>query len=164
MKPLRLEVKGFTVFREKTSVDFEGRTLFAITGSIGAGKSSLLDAMMWALYGNVPRVGASTSQLKSNGVKSMHVLFEFQARGKNFRVVRKHPSDNSNRLEIQEGEGKWNLIADRSRDVTDKIVDLLGMDFSTFTRTVILPQGQFDAFLKSDTKARRDILVKLLGL
>ncbi|MBG92495.1 MAG: hypothetical protein CL792_00730 [Chloroflexi bacterium] len=164
MKPLRLEVQGFTVFREKTSVDFEGRTLFAITGSIGAGKSSLLDAMMWALYGNVPRVGASTSQLKSNGVKSMHVLFEFQARGKNFRVVRKHPSDNSNRLEIQEGEGKWNLIADRSRDVTDKIVDLLGMDFSTFTRTVILPQGQFDAFLKSDIKARRDILVKLLGL
>ena len=48
MKPLRLEIQGFTVFREKTSVNFEGRSLFAITGSIGAGKSSLLDAMMWA--------------------------------------------------------------------------------------------------------------------
>ena len=45
MKPLRLEIQGFTVFREKTSVNFEGRSLFAITGSIGAGKSSLLDAM-----------------------------------------------------------------------------------------------------------------------
>ena len=164
MKPLRLEIQGFTVFREKTSVNFEGRSLFAITGSIGAGKSSLLDAMMWALYGNVPRVGAATQQLTSHGLKSMYVLFEFIVRGDIYRVVRRTPSTNSTRLEKQTSDGSWDLVADRSRDVTTNISELLAMDFQTFTRTVILPQGQFDAFLKSDTKARRDILVKLLGL
>ena len=164
MKPLRLEIQGFTVFREKTSVNFEGRSLFAITGSIGAGKSSLLDAMMWALYGNVPRVGAATQQLTSHGLKSMYVLFEFIVRGDIYRVVRRTPSTNSTRLEKQASDGSWDLVADRSRDVTSNISELLAMDFQTFTRTVILPQGQFDAFLKSDTKARRDILVKLLGL
>ena len=164
MKPLRLEIQGFTVFREKTSVNFEGRSLFAITGSIGAGISSLLDAMMWALYGNVPRVGAATQQLTSHGLKSMYVLFEFIVRGDIYRVVRRTPSTNSTRLEKQASDGSWDLVADRSRDVTSNISELLAMDFQTFTRTVILPQGQFDAFLKSDTKARRDILVKLLGL
>jgi len=164
MKPLRLEVQGFTVFREKTSVDFEGRTLFAITGAIGAGKSSLLDAMMWALYGKVPRVGTATKQLTSYGANSMQVLFEFQVRGKIFRIVRRTPSTNSTRLEEQDVEGKWNLIADRSSDINKEVATLLGMDFQTFTRTVILPQGEFDAFLKSDKPARRDILVKLLGL
>ena len=164
MKPLRLEIQGFTVFREKTSVNFEGRSLFAITGSIGAGKSSLLDAMMWALYGNVPRVGAATQQLTSHGLKSMYVLFEFIVRGDIYRVVRRTPSTNSTRLEKQASDGSWDLVADRSRDVTTNVSELLAMDFQTFTRTVILPQGQFDAFLKSDTKARRDILVKLLGL
>ena len=164
MKPLRLEVQGFTVFREKTSVDFEGRTLFAITGSIGAGKSSLLDAMMWALYGKVPRVGAATKQLTSYGANFMQVLFEFQVRGKIFRIVRKTPSTNSTRLEEQGVEGEWKLIADRSSDINKEVAILLGMDFQTFTRTVILPQGEFDAFLKSDKPARRDILVKLLGL
>src|SRR5690606_17839950 len=82
MKPVRLQVQGFTAFREPATVDFEGRRLFVITGPTGAGKSSLLDAITWALYGEVPRVGASTKQLISHHAPSMSVQFEFDSRGR----------------------------------------------------------------------------------
>ena len=57
MRPLRLEVKGFTAFRDRAEIDFTGFDVFAIAGPTGSGKSSLLDAMTYALYGRVERVG-----------------------------------------------------------------------------------------------------------
>jgi len=164
MKPIRLELKGFTAFREETVVDFEGRTLFAITGPTGSGKSSLLDAMTWALYGSVPRVGSSTRQLISHGASSMQVRFDFSTRDGIYRVVRKAPANTGTRLEKQQGDGSWRHLADRARDVTREVTNLLGMDFTTFTRTVLLPQGEFDAFLKGEQSERRQILTRLLGL
>ena len=56
MRPARLELEGFTSFRERTVVDFEGVELFALAGPTGAGKSSVIDAMIFALYGTVPRL------------------------------------------------------------------------------------------------------------
>ena len=164
MRPIRLELRGFTAFREQTVVEFEGRSLFAITGSTGAGKSSLLDAMTWALYGQVPRVGSSTRQLISHGASSMQVRFDFATRDQTYRVVRKAPAVTGTRLEQQQEDGSWRHLADRSRDVTREVTRLLGMDFTTFTRTVLLPQGEFDAFLKGEQSERRAILTRLLGL
>ena len=56
MKPVRLEVEGFTAFRKPTVVDFDGADLFALAGPTGAGKTSIIDAMTFALYGAVPRL------------------------------------------------------------------------------------------------------------
>ena len=164
MRPIRLELRGFTAFRERTVVEFEGRRLFAVTGPTGAGKSSLLDAMTWALYGQVPRVGKSTRQLVSHGASSMQVRFDFATRDETYRVVRKAPAVTGIRLEQQQADGSWRHLADRSRDVTREVTRLLGMDFTTFTRTVLLPQGEFGAFLKGEQSERRAILTKLLGL
>ncbi len=164
MRPIRLELRGFTAFRERTVVDFEGRQLFAITGPTGAGKSSLLDAMTWALFGRVPRVGASTRQLVSHGASSMQVRFDFATRDEVYRVVRKAPAVTGTRLEQRQADGSWRHLADRATDVTREVVRLLGMDFTTFTRTVLLPQGEFDAFLKGEQSERRAILTRLLGL
>jgi exonuclease SbcC len=164
VRPIRLELRGFTAFREQTVIEFEGRRLFAVTGPTGAGKSSLLDAMTWALYGQVPRVGKSTRQLVSHGVSSMQVRFDFATRDEIYRVVRKAPAVTGTRLEQQQADGSWRHLADRSRDVTREVTRLLGMDFTTFTRTVLLPQGEFDAFLKGEQSERRAILTKLLGL
>ncbi len=164
MKPLRLELKGFTAFRESTSVDFEGRRLFVITGPTGAGKSSLLDAITWALYGQVPRVGASTRQLISHGANAMSVHFEFSTRGRHYRVSRRAPGTTATRFERQTEDGEWEPIADRSRDVTEQVTKVLGLDYQTFIRTVLLPQGAFDSFLKGDQRERRDIMTRLLGL
>ncbi|MQA00644.1 MAG: AAA family ATPase, partial [Dehalococcoidia bacterium] len=164
MKPLRLEVKGFTAFREQAVVDFEGRRLFAITGPTGAGKSSLLDAMTWALYGQVPRVGGSTRQLIAHGEQAMSVLFEFSVRGKRYRVARRTPGTAATRLEEMTADGEWRGLADRAREITEQVTRILGLDYPTFTKTVLLPQGAFDSFLKGDQSARREIMTRLLGL
>lgn len=164
MKPLRLELQGFTAFREKVVVDFKNRRLFAITGPTGAGKSSLLDAITWALYGQVARVGTSTRQLISHGSTSMQVRFDFATNNETYRVVRKAPATAGTRLEQMRADGNWRSLADRSREVTSEIETLLGMDFKTFTRTMLLPQGEFDTFLKGDQSDRRSILTKLLHL
>ena len=164
MKPLRLEIRGFTAFRESTVVEFEGRRLFVITGPTGAGKSSLLDAMIWALYGQVPRVGTRTRQLITHGEKSMSVRFDFTARGQTYRVSRRAPATTGTRLERQIEGDVWQPLADRARDVTAQVTEILGLDYSTFTKTVVLPQGAFDSFLRGDEGERRAILTRLLGL
>ena len=164
MKPLRLEVKGFTAFRDTAVVDFEDRRLFVITGPTGAGKSSLLDAITWVLYGQVPRVGASTRQLISHGANAMAVRFDFSTRGRRYRVSRRAPGNTATRLERETESGEWEPLADRARDVTELVTKILGLDYQTFIRTVLLPQDAFDSFLQGDQRERREIMSRLLGL
>ncbi|MSQ41879.1 MAG: SMC family ATPase, partial [Dehalococcoidia bacterium] len=164
MKPLRLELRGFTAFRETAVVEFGARRLFVITGPTGAGKSSLLDAITWALYGQVPRVGTATLQLITHGERSMAVRFDFTARGETYRVSRHAPATTGTRLERLTADGAWTPVSDRARDVTAQVTQILGLDYQTFTRTIVLPQGAFDSFLRGDEKGRRAILSRLLGL
>ena len=164
MRPLRLELRGFTSFRESAVVDFEGRRLFAITGPTGAGKSSLLDAITWALYGEAPRVGRATRQLIAHGARSMAVRFDFSVRGERYRVSRQAPGSIGTRLERLRPNGEWLPLADRAREVSAQVTELIGLDFATFTKTVLLPQGEFDEFLRGDEPQRRDILSRLLAL
>ena len=88
MRPLRLEIEGFTSFRERAVLDFERLDLFAITGPTGAGKSSLIDALVFALYGQVPRVGKEYRQLLSHGAERASVLLDFAVGGERYRVAR----------------------------------------------------------------------------
>ena len=165
MKPQRLELRGFTAFRETAVVDFADRSLFAITGPTGAGKSSLLDAMIWALYGQVPRVGRATRQLITHGEKSMAVRFDFTARSETYRVARSTSGPVGTRLEQQAEDGKsWRLLADRAADVVAQVTAILGLDYQTFTRTIVLPQGEFHSFLRGEERERREILSRLLGI
>ena len=164
MRPLRLELRGFTAFREPAVLDLDGRRLFAITGPTGAGKSSLLDAMTWALYGEVPRVGRATRQLITHGARSMAARLDFSVRGERYRVSRQAPGSIGARLERQREDGGWEPLADRAREVTARVSALLGLDYQTFTKTVLLPQGAFDTFLRGDEPQRREILSRLLGL
>ena len=164
MRPLHLELRGFTSFKEPATLDFEGRRLFAITGPTGAGKSSLLDAMTWALYGQVPRVGRETRQLITHGAKAMAVQFDFSVRGTRYRVSRQAPGNLGARLERLRADDVWEPLEDRAREVTRRIEELIGLDYATFTKTVLLPQGAFDTFLRGDESQRRDILTRLLGL
>ena len=163
MRPINLEIRGFMAFREPATVDFTGRRLFAITGPTGAGKSSLLDAMTWALYGQVPRVGRETAQLVNHSAKSMTVIFDFAVHGTTYRVSRDAPSTIGTRLERLDGT-EWTPLEDRSRAVTARVTELTGLDYPTFIRTILLPQGAFDEFLTGDASDRRDILTRLLGL
>ena len=169
MRPLRLELEGFTVYRHRTVLDLEDLDLFAITGPTGAGKSSLLDAMTYALYGAVARIGAhGLSQLISQGQPKMSVLLTFQVDRDRYRVLRQTPrgKPTSVRLEREVG-GTWESFgegADRVREVNEQVRRLVGLDYDAFTRSVLLPQGRFAEFLVGDSKQRREILTDLLGL
>ncbi len=169
MRPVRLELRGFTSFRDPQVLDFTGLDLFAISGQTGSGKSSLLDAMTYALYGYVERVGRGTGQLVSQGQKRMAVTFDFTVDGTTWRVTRSTPAAAGTTkilLERAEGEG-WVQAgegADRVRDVDARVKELIGLDFDGFTRSVLLPQGRFQEFMVGEARERRRILTDLLGL
>ena len=168
MRPLRLEIEGFTSFREKVVLDFESLDLFAITGPTGAGKSSLIDALVFALYGQVPRVGKEYRQLLSHGAERANVRLDFAVGGERYRVVRTIRAAGAapTRLErVHPGPPEeTEPLADRVSEIEKQVERIVGLDYDAFTRSVVLPQGQFDAFLKGEAKERRKILVALLNL
>ena len=168
MRPLKLGLKGFTAFREAQELDFATLDVFAISGPTGSGKSSLLDAMTYALYGRVERVGDRVSQLISQGQPRMAVTLEFAVGPERYRVTRSTPAKGTTKILLerlttdgwkQAGEG-----ADRVKDAEKTISRLIGLTYDGFTRAVVLPQGKFAEFLVGDPKKRRDILTELLGL
>jgi exonuclease SbcC len=165
VRPLRLELEGFTSFAEKQSVDFSGLDLFAVTGPTGAGKSSLIDALVFALYGQVPRVGDDYKQLISHGSDRLSVLLEFEVGKERYRLARtaRRAGASKQRLERLEGD-EARPLADKARDIRSRVERILGLDYDGFTRAVVLPQGQFDEFLKGEPRERRKILVSLLNL
>ena len=91
MRPLRLEVEGFTCYRDRQpALDFSELTLFAIAGPTGAGKSSILDTMLYALFGKVPRIGKhGISEFISHGRDGMSVALDFRVRGRDYQ---RHPA------------------------------------------------------------------------
>lgn len=168
MRPVCLQVEGFTCYREpQPPLRFDGLTLFAIAGPTGAGKSSILDAMLFALYGQVPRIGKQGfGDFISQGRDALSVTLDFTVRDTTYRVVRKVKRNRTGGLTttaiLEEAGPPPRAIADQVRPVNEAIVRLLGLGFDAFTQTVILPQGEFHKFLKADPKEQRGILQHLL--
>src|SRR4051794_30887345 len=159
VRPLRLEVQGFTAFHTLQKVDFTKLDLFVITGPTGAGKTSLLDAMALALYGAVPRIGTQgLNELVSHGEAEARVLLEFGVGGDTYRVARRLPRKGSQSAKFER------LVAERWVDVPEKsgviavnaaIRERIVLDFESFCKAVVLPQGEFARFLKGDPAERR---------
>lgn len=161
MRPIELIVEGFTSFRTRQTLDFSSLDLFAITGATGAGKTSLLDAITFALYDKVAQKPNSSRELVSQGATQLKVEFRFVMRQTEYRVVRtwrnRGKTDIKNFLLDELVGEEWERCA------TQKVEEIIGMDFETFTRVIILPQGQFDEFLKGEAGKRREILRQLAG-
>ena len=88
MRPTKLTLEGFTSFRQLTEIDFVGLDLFAITGATGSGKTSIIDALTYALYGRTPRLGArGLGELISHGAARLSVMLEFKSGQKRYRVL-----------------------------------------------------------------------------
>lgn len=167
MRPLRLTVEGFACFREKQELDFSSLDLFAISGPTGAGKSSLLDAMIFALYGKVPRVGKRYGECISLGRDRLVVTLDFRVGQRCFRITRigRRRSAGSAQLdEIMGGSDETKPLADQVREVDRQVEALLGLGYEAFTQAVVLPQNEFAEFLQSDPRDRRKILSSLLRL
>ena len=161
MRPIELIVEGFTSFRTRQTLDFSSLDLFAITGATGAGKTSLLDAITFALYDKVAQKPNSSRELVSQGATQLKVEFRFVMRQTEYRVMRtwrnRGKTDIKNFLLDELVGEEWERCA------TQKVEEIIGMDFETFTRVIILPQGQFDEFLKGEAGKRREILRQLAG-
>ncbi|MGV3517266.1 AAA family ATPase [Luteitalea sp.] len=168
MRPIALDVQGFTCFREaQPTLDLSALSLFAITGPTGAGKSSVLDAVTFALYGKVSRMGrGSVKDLISHGRDRMSVTLRFTARDRLFvvtRMVRRTSGPGLCQLDERVGDVTTTL-ASGVHEVDDAIERLVGLDYDAFTQAVVLPQGEFARFLRGAPAQRRQILQELLRL
>lgn len=174
MKPRKLTIKGLNSFIEEQVIDFKRLTekgLFGIFGPTGSGKSTILDAMTIALYGNIAR---EAKEFINTNCDSLSVSYEFEilysGQRKVYcaeRVITRdksggYKSKHVNLLEYQES-GKV-VIAEGSREVKESIENILGLTAEDFTRSVVLPQGKFNEFLKLTGKDRRNMLERLFGL
>lgn len=167
MRPLRLEIEGFSAFRDRTVVSFDGTELVAFVGATGAGKSSLIDALTFALYGKVARyqddrmvapvINAQSAEAK--------VRLDFEVgsiRHTVVRIVRRTPKGASTKEARLERDRE--VLAGDARSLDGAVEHLLGLTFEQFTKTVVLPQGEFAAFLHAPPRERQELLVRLLDL
>lgn len=171
MTPLRLTLSAFTCFKETAQIDFDGLSLFAISGPTGAGKSTLLDAMTYALYGQIARLGSKGLDLISPGMHQMSVQFEFQNHQGIYRVTRtldrkKTRNEAQTRIEKLDVDASWKQLpeSEKIKEANLCLERLVGLDYEGFTRAILLPQGAFDEFLRGDPSQRRQLLVSLLNL
>ena len=165
MRPISLKIEGFTSFKSEVDIDFSKLEVFAITGDNGAGKSSILEAILFALYGKTYRLGKEKKDLVSLGSDKAAVMFEFAAAGNRYRITRsfKQKGNPFMKLELLKDES-WTTIAEQAQ-VNDEVEKILRLPFDAFTKAVLIPQGHFDALLKPrEPKERRKTLIELFDL
>ena len=178
MKPIRLEIDGINSYASKQVIDFErltSRGIFGIFGKTGSGKSTILDAMTLALYGNIAR--GSKEFINSNRDKaSISYTFELglgQDRVRYMVTRRFKKSERSGktsatsdyvRLMSKGPDDDYEVLADKVGDVNKQIKAILGLEEGDFLKSVVLPQGRFGEFLSLTGKDRRNMLERIFNL
>ena len=173
MKPLYLKMSAFGPYKEETEIDFtkigeEG--LFLITGDTGAGKTTLFDAISFALFNDVSGSNRPISSLRSNfaTTEETYVELTFQHKGKTYQLYRK-PQYVRNK---KNGSGTTISVADASlsyeekiltgtKNVSDKIIEILGINAKQFKQIAMLAQGEFIQILFADSKTRTEIFRRI---
>jgi len=168
MIPLHLNVSGFLSYRDAVDLDFTSFELACISGQNGAGKSSLLDAITWALFGQARKRDDSIINSHSDAAE---VRLDFAYEKNVYRVQRSKPRDKATLLEFyirqdgKAGEGNWKPLTERSvRDTETCIQQTLRMDYETFTNASFFLQGKADQFAQQRPSDRKRILSSILGL
>lgn len=174
MLPLGLRLRNFLCYREPPPLDLRGMGVVCLTGNNGHGKTALLDAMAWALWGACSRSegGRNPDALVHHGRTEMEVEVEFALEGRLFRVRRLYQRAGPRRnavsalaLQVADAPGRWRDISGNSiRETQGKITALLGMDYNTFVHTTCLQQGDADRFMSAEPQERRRLLASILGL
>ncbi|OLT19731.1 hypothetical protein BJF78_35980 [Pseudonocardia sp. CNS-139] len=180
MRPVLLEMAGFGSFREPTAVDFRETEYFALVGPTGAGKSTVIDALTFALYGSVPRwdnartVALALAPTVARG--TVRLVFDlggarYVAARELRRATTGSVSVRTARLErLRDPSGLGGVdeetepLADGAAAVTKAVEELLGLPFGDFCTCVVLPQGDFAEFLHTEPRKRQEKLVRILGL
>lgn len=168
MRPLELKLRNFRSYFGEHEFDFRRRTLIGIVGPIGSGKSSLLDAMAFALYGRTPRIGSATKTLINQRAADAAVSLRFEVEGVVWEAAR------SIRLKGQSKHALYRYQTDdpdaesiekhlMEGEVNARVEQLLGLDFAAFERSVLLAQGRFAEFLQARPAERDKVLKGVFG-
>ncbi|MEQ4523106.1 SMC family ATPase, partial [Nocardioides kribbensis] len=179
MRLHHLEVTAFGPFADTVSVDFDELSaagLFLLTGPTGAGKTSVLDAVCFALYGDVPGDRNAARRLRSDhaaeGV-APRVELEATLSGRRFRISRspqwERPKRRGTGMTTQQASvviaervgGQWTTLSTRLDETGQLVTGLVGMNVAQFTQVAMLPQGRFQAFLRARSEERHRLLQQL---
>jgi exonuclease SbcC len=168
MRPLELRLKGFRSYREETVFDWRGRHLVGVVGPIGAGKSSILEAIAFALYGKTPTFERDTKSLINQTASECHVELRFEVDGQVWRATRglRHKGASGHQLQRLESDESDAAVLEPitgEKPVRERVERLLGMDFAAFCRSVLLAQNRFADFLKATPKERNEVLKGVFG-
>ncbi|MGA7226991.1 MAG: SMC family ATPase [Acidimicrobiia bacterium] len=167
MRPRNLVMEGFLAYRHRTHIDFSDTDLFVLSGPTGAGKSSVIDAMTFALFGTIPRLDdrRSVAPVISALSDQARVSFEFSIDDETYTAVRlvqrKGSGASTDEARLQRGD---DVLASGADDVTKAVTTLIGLSYEHFTKAVVLPQGAFADFLTDRPSDRQALLRALLDL
>lgn len=177
MRPVRLELNGFAAFRDEAVVDFADADFFVLVGATGSGKSTVIDALTFALYGTVPRWNHRSMVMYGLAPTANQgkVALVFDVAGRRYVVARELRRTKAGvhvrnaRLDRLIDPTATGGIEDEVESVaadsgvTPAIEQLLGLPYEHFCQCVVLPQGEFADFLRAKPAERRTILLRLLG-
>ncbi|MDT8304526.1 MAG: SMC family ATPase [Anaerolineae bacterium] len=169
MIPIRLQLTNFLSYRGTTELDFDGLDLTCIAGHNGAGKSSLLDAMTWALFGRSRSKSDDdvVNRIAGRNGEQAEVRFEFLLEGDHYRVMRQKQPGRTTSLELQicAGDGDWRTLSEPGVRATQTAIEqLLRMNYDTFVNASFFLQGRADEFTTKTPGKRKEILAELLGV
>lgn len=175
MIPIKLSLRNFMCYRDRVTLDFEGIHLACLCGNNGAGKSALLDAITWALWGEARSTARKESQAGDDliyiGQDEMEVELDFRVGAEHYRALRKRSKGRPGRsgqtvleLQISTPVGFRTITGNSQRETQQRIRDLLRMDYTTFINSAFLLQGRADEFATKKPSERKEILGEILGL
>ena len=174
MRPERLEFCGINSFSERAVIDF-GKLLaggiFGVFGDTGSGKTTILDSMIFALYGKVDRArGGSGGEIINYRCDRAYAIFDFSVeegdRRRIYRVEREIRRKNAQqKLTLSELDGDAeHCISDGVKNTNEKIRAIVGLSFEDFKKCIALPQGEFAQFVKADRSERLRLITRLFDL
>ena len=167
MRPIRLAIEGLRSFRSPETIDFTDRDHVAIVGDTGAGKSSILEAITYALYGQSTFTAQGNQELMNDTSTHLRVVLRFRVSGETWEVARALRRDGQGK--VTPAGAQLRRIGDddaaveqfeKVKPVNERIEQLIGLDSDAFLRTVILPQGRFARLLVEDKPTERGRILR----
>lgn len=176
MIPIKLQIKNFLSYGSDTQeVNFEPYSMICLSGKNGHGKSALLDAMTWAIWGQARKINATAKAdqgLLRLGQRQMMVIFDFAFNGQLYRIKREYTAAYGKHyayldfgiVDEQDAEKATSLTGKTIRETQEKIIAVIGLDYDAFINSAFLRQGQSNEFSKKSPKERKEVLCSILGL
>jgi exonuclease SbcC len=167
--PARLSLRNFLSYREPPPLDFTGVHVACLSGDNGHGKSALLDAITWALWGCART--ENYAELVTLGERDMEVDFEFWAGDARYRVIRKYqrPAGRGSgrstlAFQVYDGTGWRDISGSTQAETQRRVVDVLKLSYDTFVNSAFLLQNQSGRFTRKAPGERKEVLAEILGL